>query len=1348
MADENKPAFYPRVGNIKAKNFKPAQPVPFIDDPRAMELPFEYGDEKPTRERLEMDRRLGVRLADLERQKSADTSPLEKLAGGLQAGRFLGSAMTQGINSIPTRLVHGDKAADKFMEERIYKPEQPLAYEYAQDVGDFLDKLETEYKIPPVLPEAVALQFLTGPATAQAARAAGRGAEQVGRKIESAMEPVVKGAFERGGLPREMVMAMGANTQSNVIKPYGGNWLGGGEQLGIPENDLRRLKTSTFVGETPAERIPKHEELLNDPTLSQDQRDRVQRMLDVTKGEAAVDNWIDSNLKNYVKKEMATRDDPVRKLAEEGITHMPLRDDLDRAGYLENTRKAEGYPAEGMGKSELARRWENLSDDAIRVTKAGAIQDQANTGFKLEKARAELDAHKKQIDEDFIAYLQRLGGLDIKDREVFDKMPSFQKAEILGDTKYKELQGNINALLGRESGFEKRAGELNPFVSKLDPETRLYSGGLYNLGFDHIVDVLREDVAAGRIRPEQLNKVSMEQAVRRTYEYDQELARKMNEARMTSRAELPVYKEYPEGLKWVELNRPGDFAAESDAMGHSVRGYEPPQGSSDWTEASGDSGHLGYGYGGWEGIKSGRAKVYSLVDAKGEPHVTIETKAPDMRSNYDELQPLQRQADLEADAQNFQTFAERDKFVDKRYQELKAQMMAQKKPQGDYTITQIKGKQNAKPKSEYLPFVQDFVRGGNWSDVRDLKNTDLQKFGSEYLTNQEAELKFKPMVSDALNYLETHPSLERHRAARLARNNFKGDTTSPEYRDLERQAGESIAKDVPYTYAELKALLSSPEDWVDHGETIYTPISTAIQQIEKAKKSLGPLPPAEGMKRGGKVSISNNPDTMMLEVNNQKMKNGEPAYSGAGLIKGGLKAAKPPKIEVPIRFPVSRGPTVPEIRAMAERMAPQVMGEFVRAAPTPSKPNPSESVVGKSRKQFEREKTLPIEYENIKEPVTPEEFDYAKKKGALLIGAQGDVTPGNRMLISIDNQPLSAPVHMQAGPEWELYNPSAWAATDQMAKTWMKRAKKASEEYEADPYLHYHKMTPDANWYAMHHFNSILGHLRPEELKLRDPKLYQEMIEEIRTKDVGFGKHPEFEGFDDPLNLQIHAQMDPNFRRHIGAIFGGPKFTTRYGLNSGQDVLAATSLPELRDLEAGASGYAVVPLDVNAPLRNFEADSQTYDTGFPKAGASGRSKYPSPYQLIYRDTLNWMKDVPSDKKSSEFGRMNMIVPKQQIDNELIEAIGEYQRRMKELTGKKEGGAIKKPAAYIDGNEFFLAAKKYGIKDSMNNLNKIVDLVNKGLSVDDAARQVADTGVHKAAGGAISGDDLILEERPL
>jgi hypothetical protein len=242
-------------------------------------------------------------------------------------------------------------------------------------------------------------------------------------------------------------------------------------------------------------------------------------------------------------------------------------------------------------------------------------------------------------------------------------------------------------------------------------------------------------------------------------------------------------------------------------------------------------------------------------------------------------------------------------------------------------------------------------------------------------------------------------------------------------------------------------------------------------------------------------------------------------------------------------------------------------------------------------------------------------------------------------------------------------------------------------------------MTPDANWYAMHHLHSLLGHMRPEELKFKNPELYSKMVDEISSKDVGFGKHPEFEGFDDPLNLNIHAQIDPHFRRHLGKVLGSPTFAERYGLNSGVDVMAATSLPDLRNLEVGSSGYAVVPLDTKAPLQHFAADSQTYDTGFPMKGEPKRSKYPSPYELIYRDTLNWMKANPSENKSSEFGRMNMIVPKQQIDNELIDAIGEYQRRMKELTGKKKGGAVKKP-------------------------------------------------IKKAAGGAITGDDLIIEERPL
>ena len=41
-------------------------------------------------------------------------------------------------------------------------------------------------------------------------------------------------------------------------------------------------------------------------------------------------------------------------------------------------------------------------------------------------------------------------------------------------------------------------------------------------------------------------------------------------------------------------------------------------------------------------------------------------------------------------------------------------------------IIQIKGKQNAAPKEDYLPYVQDFVKSGNWrGEIGDYQNAGL-----------------------------------------------------------------------------------------------------------------------------------------------------------------------------------------------------------------------------------------------------------------------------------------------------------------------------------------------------------------------------------------------------------------------------------------------------------------------------------------------------------------------------------------------------------------------------------------------------------------------------------------------
>ena len=393
-----------------------------------------------------------------------------------------------------------------------------------------------------------------------------------------------------------MNMGMG---MAGVVKPKGGNWLTGNVEKSL-EGLRSKVATENVEHYTP---------------------EQAQRMTESGRfaRNDALNNWVDKNLTNYVKKEMGTPEDPVRKLAEQGVTHFPIAEDPTYwARKGESSRKEAG--GNQMALSDLGKQWENRSDAAINAETALQHQDMMHLAPGL-----------------------------------------YSSAE--------------------------------DWIKKLPPDTKLYNtrGSNFNprdLGFDHILDVLKEDVASGRLRPESLKNVSMEQAVRRTHEYDQEMAKKMEDARAKNLESMTVHKEYPEGYKWVQLDKPGQFAAESDAMGHSVRGYEPPQGHPDWIPESGDSGSEYYGHGGWEAIKNKEAKVYSLVDSKGNPHTTVEVKSPSIDEHTD------------------------------------ANMSNPYRPALD-KITQIKGKGNGKPVDTYIPYVQDFVKSGEWSDVGDLHNTGL-----------------------------------------------------------------------------------------------------------------------------------------------------------------------------------------------------------------------------------------------------------------------------------------------------------------------------------------------------------------------------------------------------------------------------------------------------------------------------------------------------------------------------------------------------------------------------------------------------------------------------------------------
>ena len=151
-----------------------------------------------------------------------------------------------------------------------------------------------------------------------------------------------------------------AGAMQRAVKDKGGNWF-----KGSIENAVAPLKTPTTAGETPAQRIPRHEALLQDPTLSPGSRSTVERLLADTRREAAVDRWVDTKLSKYIRNDMATPEDPVRALAEKGVLHYDPRYQPIQGPVVDTVRwfrKQVGKPEAGLGESDLARRWEDWSD--------------------------------------------------------------------------------------------------------------------------------------------------------------------------------------------------------------------------------------------------------------------------------------------------------------------------------------------------------------------------------------------------------------------------------------------------------------------------------------------------------------------------------------------------------------------------------------------------------------------------------------------------------------------------------------------------------------------------------------------------------------------------------------------------------------------------------------------------------------------------------------------------------------------------------------------------------------------------------------------------------------------------
>ena len=337
-----------------------------------------------------------------------------------------------------------------------------------------------------------------------------------------------------------------------------------------------------------------------------------------------------------------------------------------------------------------------------------------------------------------------------------DTVNSTLDADLIGSYTVPDYWETRSAKSQREDLLENA-----PWLAKQPVTDKLYaiSGGLDLSHFtDEMLNALRPDQSGLpndlAVDISSLDRMSFPQAVERVGRINQWRAKQMEEAaaaRLSSPA-VQMYKEYPEaGMRWVELRRPEGSAgpsslSETDQLYNQLQAMPGHNGGpilesdeglaalQEQLKFEGDTmGHCVGGY--CDDVAAGRSRIFSLRDAKGMPHVTVETAPKSMVYS-----------DLVAHFGGDETLA--DDYLIRGYQ------AAENAPQDDRTsalahaiqqagvpriedIVQIKGKQNRAPNPEYLPYVQDFVKSGQWGEIGDLGNTGLVRLPDKRLIKQE-----------------------------------------------------------------------------------------------------------------------------------------------------------------------------------------------------------------------------------------------------------------------------------------------------------------------------------------------------------------------------------------------------------------------------------------------------------------------------------------------------------------------------------------------------------------------------------------------------------------------------------
>jgi hypothetical protein len=624
--------------------------------------------------------------------------------------------------------------AERMMGEITGEPKTQAAKDIMQFVGE---KLEAA-KIPPMP------QFLTTPVPGPGAASA------LMRSYELAETP-----------------------PSGVVKMPGGNWLKG--------------QVEYFVSP-----------LKKDIPWTQGQ---LEEMPGVAKAEApnlALNKFIETGLTRYIKNDMASAKDTLRNLADENTIKAGKAYNNDLRQVKKAYDRAEKIKAEGPRPNMLPGTWENAIE--AQLGRARQLEEEANRKLNLELRHA-LPFPVLQEDGELAGGLNFLmrrnlqtGGEETlvssrkeagQAEEGVAQTPTGKVWETMADLFVKpQAAGQITDQdYFMRSTDSQRVLRNNPWLATVPPETPVYipqdvvrSSSFLNsfsaddFGFKHITDELANAMNPGSglpanllLTPDEVANMGMEKAARHVIEINKWREEQMGVANaLRAQKSISLYKDYPtipgktepnqRGLQWLELKlMPEDDTPESmvkakealadalkyegEVMGHCVGGECPK-------------------------VESGKSRIISLRDAKGEPHVTLEVIPPEV--NFSDVlggNPAFPNRDPEL-YRMMDTMTTTQIEKTPLYKEKAAAIAAQKLP----GISQIKGKGNNRPPDSYQPFITDFIASQQWSSVGDLQNTNLVRIEPMILKNAQ-DRGFNPQI---VTTIKERPYITKEEFNRLA----------------------------------------------------------------------------------------------------------------------------------------------------------------------------------------------------------------------------------------------------------------------------------------------------------------------------------------------------------------------------------------------------------------------------------------------------------------------------------------------------------------------------------------------------------------------------------------------------